>query len=133
VDHHFRIQRPVQFGVAVGGEGIAVTLGVDSIMDMARTTTNVTGNCLASVIVARWEGEFVDKSSDQLTAHSKKNQVKVEVEKNQSLLNLGLNLGLLFVCLLIAGSYRISVICMSMTFVPVMPVMNRSAMRLKKL
>ena len=33
-------------------------LGVDAIMDMARTTVNVTGNCLASAVVARWEGQF---------------------------------------------------------------------------
>jgi len=49
------------FGIPVGG--IAVILGVDSIMDMARTTTNIIGNCLASVIVARWEGEFVDNNT----------------------------------------------------------------------
>src|SRR5262245_23439574 len=40
-------------------EGIAVILGVDELMDMARTMTNVIGNCLATVIVAQWEGEFV--------------------------------------------------------------------------
>jgi proton glutamate symport protein len=39
-------------------EGIAVILGVDELMDMARTMTNVIGNCLATVIVAQWEGEF---------------------------------------------------------------------------
>jgi proton glutamate symport protein len=37
---------------------IAAILGVDAIMDMARTSVNVLGNCLASVVVARWEGEF---------------------------------------------------------------------------
>lgn len=37
---------------------IAAILGVDAIMDMARTGVNVLGNCLASVVVARWEGEF---------------------------------------------------------------------------
>ena len=39
-------------------EGAAMILGVDSLMDMARTSVNVLGNCLASVVVARWEGEF---------------------------------------------------------------------------
>ena len=39
-------------------EGITLILGVDAIMDMARTTVNVTGNCLASAVVARWEGQF---------------------------------------------------------------------------
>jgi proton glutamate symport protein len=37
-------------------EGIALILGVDVLMDMARTATNVIGNCLASAVVARWEG-----------------------------------------------------------------------------
>jgi proton glutamate symport protein len=38
--------------------GIALILGVDTLMDMARTSVNVLGNCLASVVVARWEGVF---------------------------------------------------------------------------
>jgi proton glutamate symport protein len=42
-------------------EGIALILGVDELMDMARTATNVIGNCLATAIVARWEGEFRDE------------------------------------------------------------------------
>jgi proton glutamate symport protein len=37
-------------------EGVAVLLGIDALMDMARTSVNVLGNCLASVVVARWEG-----------------------------------------------------------------------------
>jgi proton glutamate symport protein len=37
-------------------EGIAVLLGVDALLDMARTSINVLGNCLASAVVARWEG-----------------------------------------------------------------------------
>lgn len=37
-----------------------VVLGVDAIMDMARTGTNVLGNCLATVVVAKWEGEYTD-------------------------------------------------------------------------
>jgi proton glutamate symport protein len=39
-------------------EPILVILGVDSLMDMGRTTLNVVGNCLASAVVAKWEGEF---------------------------------------------------------------------------
>jgi len=37
-------------------EGIAVILGVDAIMDMARTSVNLLGNCLATAVMARWEG-----------------------------------------------------------------------------
>jgi len=39
-------------------EAVALILGVDSIMDMARTTVNLVGNCLATVVMARWEGEY---------------------------------------------------------------------------
>jgi proton glutamate symport protein len=39
-------------------EGVIVILGVDELMDMARTAVNVVGNCLATVVVARWEGAF---------------------------------------------------------------------------
>ena len=39
-------------------EGVAIILGVDALMDMARTSTNLVGNCLATVVMARWEGEF---------------------------------------------------------------------------
>jgi proton glutamate symport protein len=45
-------------------EGIALILGVDELMDMARTATNVIGNCLATVVVARWEGEFNDAGNE---------------------------------------------------------------------
>jgi proton glutamate symport protein len=37
---------------------IYMILGIDVLMDMARTAVNVTGNCLASVVIAKWEGEF---------------------------------------------------------------------------
>jgi proton glutamate symport protein len=39
-------------------EGIAVILGVDALMDMGRTATNLVGNCMATAAVARWEGEL---------------------------------------------------------------------------
>ena len=37
-------------------EGVALLLGVDTLMDMARTSVNLLGNCLATAVVARWEG-----------------------------------------------------------------------------
>ncbi len=42
------------FGLPI--EGAAVLLGIDALMDMARTSVNVLGNCLAAAVVARWEG-----------------------------------------------------------------------------
>jgi proton glutamate symport protein len=39
-------------------EGVLLIIGVDELMDMARTTVNLVGNCLATAVVARWEGEF---------------------------------------------------------------------------
>jgi len=48
-------------------EGVAVILGVDALMDMARTSINLLGNCLASVVMARWEGEFHPEHAKELT------------------------------------------------------------------
>lgn len=42
-------------------EPIFVILAIDSLMDMARTSVNVIGNCLATVVIAKWENEFVEK------------------------------------------------------------------------
>jgi proton glutamate symport protein len=47
-------------------EGVTLILGVDTLMDMGRTMTNVIGNCLASVVVARWEGVFVEATDEEL-------------------------------------------------------------------
>lgn len=46
----------ITFGLPL--EGIAIILGVDELMDMARTSINLIGNCLASVVMAKWEGEL---------------------------------------------------------------------------
>ena len=43
-------------------------LGVDALMDMARTSVNVLGNCLASAVVARWEGYKVGVTVESQTA-----------------------------------------------------------------
>jgi proton glutamate symport protein len=46
----------LSFGLPL--EGVAIILGVDEFMDMARTGTNIVGNCLASAVMAKSEGEF---------------------------------------------------------------------------
>ncbi|HLX44761.1 MAG TPA: cation:dicarboxylase symporter family transporter, partial [Bryobacteraceae bacterium] len=45
-------------------EGIALLLGIDTLMDMARTSVNVLGNCLATAVVARWEGVTLEPASE---------------------------------------------------------------------
>jgi proton glutamate symport protein len=39
-------------------EGAAMIIAIDSVMDMARTSVNLLGNCLACVVIAKWEGKF---------------------------------------------------------------------------
>ena len=38
--------------------GVAILLGIDQILDMGRTTVNLIGNCVATIVIARWENEF---------------------------------------------------------------------------
>jgi len=49
------------FGLPVAG--VALIFGADALMDMARTSVNLLGNCMATVVVARWEG--VDLNAEQ--------------------------------------------------------------------
>jgi proton glutamate symport protein len=44
-------------------EPIFIILGIDALMDMARTAVNVIGNCLACAVIARWEGELAESSA----------------------------------------------------------------------
>jgi proton glutamate symport protein len=46
----------IHYGLPI--EGITLILGVDELMDMGRTCVNLIGNCLATVVIARWEGEL---------------------------------------------------------------------------
>jgi proton glutamate symport protein len=46
----------VTFGLPL--EGVTLVLGVEAFLDMARTSVNLLGNCVASVVMARWEGQF---------------------------------------------------------------------------
>jgi proton glutamate symport protein len=49
-------------------EPVFILFGVDALMDMARTSINVLGNCLASVVIARWEGEYVEPRTEATVA-----------------------------------------------------------------
>lgn len=55
-----------QFGLPVFI--IAAILGIDELMDMARTSVNVIGNCLATVVIAKWEGEFDEQAPEKFIA-----------------------------------------------------------------
>jgi proton glutamate symport protein len=55
--------------------GITLILGVDELMDMARTMTNVVGNCLATVVIAKWEGQFKEASDADLDAAAAKGEI----------------------------------------------------------
>ena len=56
----------------LGPIGVAVIFGVDELMDMGRTSVNVLGNCLATVVVARWEGEFDDERARLLVRRKRR-------------------------------------------------------------
>ena len=56
-------------------EGVTLILGVDELMDMARTMTNVIGNCLATVVIAKWEGEFVEASDEDLALAAARGEI----------------------------------------------------------
>ncbi len=45
----------------IAASGVAIVLGIDAVMDMGRSAMNLIGNCLATVVIARWEGEFDDQ------------------------------------------------------------------------
>jgi proton glutamate symport protein len=59
---------------------IFIILGIDELMDMARTSVNVIGNCLATVVIAKWEGEFNPPSElsapDEHRIHNLEDQAK---------------------------------------------------------
>ena len=52
--------------------GVAILLGIDHILDMGRTTTNLIGNCIATVVIARWEGQFDDEKMHKYLSRGKR-------------------------------------------------------------
>ena len=52
--------------------GVAILLGIDQILDMGRTTVNLIGNCIATVVIARWENQFdYDKMKNYIEQQKK--------------------------------------------------------------
>jgi len=54
----------VTFGLPL--EGVILIIGIDELLDMARTTVNLVGNCLATAVMARWEGVFGEEIPDEI-------------------------------------------------------------------
>ena len=67
--------------------GVAILLGIDQILDMGRTTVNLIGNCIASVVIARWENEF-DYVKMSKFLENKKIKIGKNLKKHIQLQNL---------------------------------------------
>ena len=53
--------------------GVAILLGIDQLLDMGRTTVNLIGNCVATVVIARWENEFdYNKMNEYISSTAEK-------------------------------------------------------------
>jgi proton glutamate symport protein len=62
---------------------IFIILGIDELMDMARTSVNVIGNCLATVVIAKWEGEFHPPADDLVAPNENRiHKLEDQIEKH---------------------------------------------------
>ena len=61
--------------------GVAILLGIDQILDMGRTTVNLVGNCVATVVIARWENEFDYNKMKEFVRQSKEESLGADIEK----------------------------------------------------
>lgn len=60
--------------------GVAILLGVDQILDMGRTTVNLVGNCVATVVIARWEKCFDYDKMKEFVRQSKEESIGADIE-----------------------------------------------------
>ena len=56
--------------------GVAILLGIDQILDMGRTTVNLIGNCVATIVIARWENEFNYTKMEEFNKQFEKKQIE---------------------------------------------------------
>ena len=56
--------------------GVAILLGIDQILDMGRTTVNLIGNCVATIVIARWENVFNYTKMEEFNKQFEKPQKK---------------------------------------------------------
>lgn len=78
--------------------GVAILLGIDQILDMGRTTVNLIGNCIATVVVAKWENEFnytkMEEFNKQFTNKTNKKSDGIEkITYTESLIEEHSNIG----------------------------------------
>lgn len=65
--------------------GVAVLLGIDQILDMGRTTVNLIGNCIATIVIARWENAFdYNKMADFIKLRNLKTNTLTKINSNVS-------------------------------------------------
>ena len=65
--------------------GVAVLLGIDQILDMGRTTVNLIGNCVATVVIARWENAFdYNKMADFIKMKNLKTNTLTKIKHDVS-------------------------------------------------
>jgi len=64
--------------------GIAVLLGIDQILDMGRTTVNLIGNCVATVVIARWEKCFDYKKMENFISLSNKKTYNLNTQTSSN-------------------------------------------------
>jgi proton glutamate symport protein len=76
-----------QFGLPI--EGVAVILGVDHFLDMGRTSVNLVGNCVATAVVARWEGQFDDKKMRRFGSAEEEAEAALVPESSQPDASIG--------------------------------------------
>lgn len=61
--------------------GVAILLGIDQILDMGRTTVNLIGNCVATVVIARWENQFDYDKMNEFVRQAKAESIGADIEK----------------------------------------------------
>ncbi len=59
--------------------GVAILLGIDQILDMGRTTVNLIGNCVATVVIARWEKQFDYNKMNEFVQKSKEESLPSDI------------------------------------------------------
>ncbi|MCM1266032.1 MAG: cation:dicarboxylase symporter family transporter [Candidatus Gastranaerophilales bacterium] len=65
--------------------GVAILLGIDQLLDMGRTTVNLIGNCVATVVIARWENEFdYEKMERYISSTAEKLECKSYTEDSDN-------------------------------------------------